>query len=49
MTTPVYRRSIRDVKEALRGLLPFYTIGLDSRSLGKLVLLTRTVSRWEVL
>jgi hypothetical protein len=27
---------IRDIKEALRGLLPFHKVGLDSRSLGKL-------------
>jgi hypothetical protein len=28
MITPAYRRSIRDIKEALRGLLPLYKVGL---------------------
>jgi hypothetical protein len=47
MTTPAYRRSIRDIKEALRGLLPLYKVPLDSRLLGKLVLSMSLVSRWE--
>jgi len=47
MIAPAYRRSIRDIKEALRGLLPLYTVCLDSRSLGKLVLSMSSVSRWE--
>ena len=48
MTSPAYRRSIRDIKEALRGLLPFYKVCLDSWSLGKLVLSLSSVGRWEV-
>jgi hypothetical protein len=30
MTMPAYRRSIRDIKEALRGLLPFLWVCLKS-------------------
>jgi hypothetical protein len=48
MTTPAYRRSIRDIKEALRDLLPLYKVCLDSRLLWKLVLSMSSVSRWEV-
>ena len=35
MTTPANRRSVREIQEALRGLLPFYRVCLDSRSPGK--------------
>jgi hypothetical protein len=47
MITPAYRRSIRVIKEALRGLLPFSKVCLDSWSLGKLVLSLSSVGRWE--
>ena len=47
MTMPAYRRSVRDIKEALWGLLPFYWVCLDSRFLGKLVLSMVSLSQWE--